>query len=360
MLSREQNQEETNMHAKTASLILAGALLAGAGGAPRTAAAQTILFNCFFPPQHYTCRVMLHDWAKQIEKATDGRVKFTIPPKSLAAPEDQYDGVVNGVMDGALQFNQFLSNRVTGIQVGQLPFIGTESAESGSVALWRTYQKFFAAKDEYGPVKLLADYATNGAEFWSMNDQPIRSIEDLKNRKMWALPGVSANIVKATGSAVVAGPAVQMLEIISKGVVDGYVGVPYSSVVSFKLLDYTKSATIFPDKIFTPTFSFFISRKKWDTISPADRAAIEALSGEKISRYFGQVQDAVQKQAKADVLKHGIKAYAGDPAMLAKLEALGQPMTDAWLKKTAAMGVDGKAVIAYYRKVLAEEDARRK
>jgi hypothetical protein len=35
-------------------------------------------------------------------------------------------------------------------------------------------------------------------------------------------------------------------------------------------------------------------------------------------------------------------------------------MTDAWLKKVAAMGIDGKAVIAYYKGVLDEEDAKRK
>lgn len=348
------------MTRKTASLLLAGATLAAAGLAPQPARAQTILYNCFFPPQHYACRQMLRDWSKEIEKATAGRVKFNVPPKSLAAPSDQYDGVVNGVMDAAIQFNQFISNKVTGIQVGQLPFIGTESAESGSIALWRTYQKFFADKDEYKPVKLLAVYATNGAEFWSMTDKPIETIEDIKSRKMWALPGVTANIIKGTGSAVVAGPAVQMLEIISKGVVDGYVGVPFSSVIQFKLQDYTKSGTLFKNKIFTPTFSFFIHEKKWNTISAADRKAIVALSGEKMSRHFGQIQDSFQNKYRAQLLKGGLKVVQGSDATLAKLEAIGQPMTDAWLKKVAAMGVDGKAVIAYYRSVLAEEDAKRK
>ena len=338
---------------------LAAATLALGAAAP-DASAQTILYNCFFPPQHYACRVMLRDWSKEIEKATAGRVKFTVPPKSLAAPPDQYDGVVNGVMDAAIQFNQFISNKVTGIQVGQLPFIGTESAESGSVALWRTYEKFFAGKNEYGPVKLLAVYATNGAEFWSMTDQPIRTIDDLKSRKMWALPGVTANVIKGTGSAVVAGPAVQMLEIISKGVVDGYTGVPYSSVTQFKLKDYTKSGTIFKRKIFTPTFSFFIHEKKWNAISGADREAILALSGEKISRFFGQVQDGVQDKARAQLMKEGLQIVQGDDATLEQLEAIGQPMTDAWLKKVAGMGLDGKAVIAYYKGVLAEEDAKRK
>jgi TRAP-type C4-dicarboxylate transport system substrate-binding protein len=346
---------DTTLH----RLSCAGAF-ALAGLAPAAASAQTIVYNCFFPPQHYTCRVMLRDWSKEIEKATSGRVKFNIPPKTLAAPPDQYDGVVNGVMDAAIQFNQFIANKVTGIQVGQLPFIGTESAESGSIALWRTYEKFFAGKGEYGPVKLLAVYATNGAEFFSMTDQPILSVADIKSRKMWALPGVTANIIKETGSAVVAGPAVQMLEIISKGVVDGYTGVPYSSVGQFKLTDYTKSVTVFKHKIFTPTFSFFIHEKKWNEISAADRAAIEALSGEKISRYFGQVQDGFQDKIREGLLKGGLKVVQGDDATLAQLEALGQPMIDAWLKKTAALGVDGKAAIAYYRSVLAQENAKRK
>jgi len=349
----------TNRYAAT-RLALACALLAVAGLAPQRANAQTILFNCFFPPQHYTCRVMLRDWSTAIAKATDGRVKLNIPPKSLAAPPNQYDGVVNGVMDGALQFNQFISNKVTGIQIGQLPFIGTESAQGGSVALWRTYQKFFADKNEFGPVVLLTDYVSSGAEFWSMTDQPIRSIADLKSRKMWALPGVTANIIKGTGSAVVAGPAVQMLETISKGVVDGFVGVSFSSITSFKLTDYTKWVTVFPDKIFTPTFSFFVSTKKWNTISAADRAAIVALSGEKMARHFGQVQDGVNNRSRATLLKGGLKAVKGDPAMLAELKALGRPMTDAWLKKVAAMGVDGKAAMAYYRSVLAAEDAKQK
>lgn len=348
------------MKRTTTSLALAGALLAGGSLAPQTASAQTILYNCFFPPQHYACRTMLGEWGKEIEKATAGRVKFNVPPKSLAAPSDQYDGVVNGVMDAAIQFNQFISNKVTGIQVGQLPFIGTESAESGSIALWRTYQKFFADKNEYAPVKLLAVYATNGAEFWSMTDQPIRTIDDIKSRKMWALPGVTANIIKGTGSAVVAGPAVQMLEIISKGVVDGYTGVPYSSVIQFKLADYTKSVTVFKGKIFTPTFSFFIHEKKWNAISEADRKAILAVSGEKMSRRFGQIQDGVQKKFKDQLLKGGLKIQQGDPAVQAQLEAIGQPMTEDWLKKVAAMGIDGKAVIAHYKSVLEEEDAKRK
>ena len=344
----------------TAKVLFAMALgLAGLAATDRAAQAQTVLFNCFFPPQHYACREMLVHWGKEIEKATEGRVKFRIPPKSLAAPPDQYDGVVNGVMDSALQFNAFIANKVTGVQVGQLPFVGTESAESASVALWRTYAKYFAAKDEYKDVVLLGLYASNGAEFFSMTDKPIETVEDIAGRKMWALPGVTANLIKATGSPVVAGPAVQMLEIVSKGVVDGYTGVPISSVHEFKLTSYTKSATVFSRKIFQPTFSYLISKKKWNQISEKDRAAIMAVSGEKISRWFGAYQDKAYARDRKIVMDAGVKVIAGNPATLDKLVALGKPAHDAWLKKVADMGVDGAAAIAHYQGIIAEENARR-
>ena len=66
------------------------------------AAKENILFNCFFPPQHYVCRAFLPELDRRIDEATEGRVGLRVPPKSLAAPPDQYDGVVNGVMDGDL------------------------------------------------------------------------------------------------------------------------------------------------------------------------------------------------------------------------------------------------------------------
>lgn len=341
-------------------IAVAGLALAASLGtaAPSARAAETILFNCFFPPQHYVCTEFLPELGKRIDKATAGRVKINVPPKSVAAPPDQYDAVVNGVADGALQFNAFIANKVAGIQIGQLPFIGREASLPSSIALWKTYQKFFADKNEYKGVVLLSVYASNGGEFFSLNDKPIQTVEDVKSRKMWALPGVTANIVKATGSSVVSGPAVQMLEIISKGVVDGYAGVPASSANEFKLVPYTKSVTTFSRKIFTPTFSFFVSEKKWAKISAADQAAIKTALGEDFARYAGSTQDKKHEDNKKAAFSGGVKQIAGSDAEMVKLEALGQPMIDDWVKRVGGMGVDGKAAIAYYQSIVAEESAK--
>ena len=320
-------------------------------------AAERVIFNCFFPAKHYVCTVMLPELKNRIETATEGRVKVNVPPKSLAAPPDQYDGVVGGVMDGALQFNAFIANQVPGIQFSMLPFVSGASSEVAGPALWETYQKFFADKDEYGDAVLITLYASSGNEIFSLNDTPIQTVEDIGNRKMWGLPGVVANTLKGTGSSVVAGPAVQMLEIISKGVVDGYAGVPWGSVAAFKLGDYTTSATELDNKLFQPTFSFLISRAKWDKFSAEDQAAIMDVMGADFAAFAGKVQDDANNKARAALTEGGIEVIEGSSELEAGLRELGQPMVDAWIAKAGEMGVDGQEVIDFYLARIAARSA---
>lgn len=343
--------------------ILGAAIFAAAFAqfAPQQAsAAETILFNCFFPPQHYVCKEMLPELRKRIEGATQRRVRIQFPAKSLTAPGDVYDGVIRGVMDGGIQFNAFLANRVHGVGMSLLPFVGNEESAETSVALWKTYQKFFGDKNEYGEAVLLSVWATNGAEFFSMNNTPIQTVDDIKNRKMFSVPGAAANLLKAAGSAVVAGPAVQMLETVSKGVVDGYTGIPVSSIWEFKLTNYTKSVTVFDRKVFQPTFSFFVSRKKWDKISKDDQAAIMKVMGEDYARHAGSIADKYQASGFKHAKDNKIQFVKGNPETLKQLQALGQPAIDAWKAKAKSMGVDGDAALAYYHQAYMEEKAKAK
>ncbi|MBK0328859.1 TRAP transporter substrate-binding protein DctP [Phaeobacter gallaeciensis] len=334
------------------NFMISGALALTAGLAMpgKAAAAENILFNCFFPPRHYVCTDFLPELGQRIETATEGRVKLRTPPKTLAAPPDQMDAVANGVMDGAVQFNGFLRAQVPGIQFSMLPFVGNADAEATSVALWETYQKHFADKEEYGETVLLALFALNGGDIFSVTDEPIVAVDDLAKRKIWSVPGVTANVVAETGSSVVSGPAVQMLEVVSKGVVDGYVGMPQSEVTQYKLTGYTKSATIFDEKVFQATFSFFVSRDKWEAISEEDRTAIHAALGSDFSRWMGAFQDDIFERAHQEMGEEGVTFIEGSDAFLADLKTLGAPQIEAWKAQVGEMGVDGQAVLDDYRK----------
>lgn len=338
-------------------LIIMAAFIAAALGAMSTfatsATAETrLLVNCFWPPQHFVCRSILPTWGKWVKEATDGRVRISIPPKSLAAPPKQWSAVESGIADVAPQFNGLVQNRITGPIVAMNPFIATADAEAMTTALWETYQKYFA--DEYKGIHLLSMWVITPAELYSQTDQPINSIDDLKSRKIWALPGTLAGLMKRIKAGVVAGPAVQANEIISRGVVDAHVGLSPTAVRDFRVIPYTKSMTKFSKRIYSTSFSFLMNEAKWAELSPADQAAISSVSGPK----FGRMAARHWMDADASALKEfkaaGIKIVDADPAFEKALIDNAAPLTAAWIKKANDKGIDGQAAYDFYVKRINE------
>lgn len=333
------------------ALLISGAVVTAAASSAQ--ANTRLLVNCFFPPQHFVCKEILPQWKDAVQKATDGRVKINFPAQSMAPPPDQLASVRSGVFDAALQFNGFIANEVPGTQLAMMPLTGTLDAQANSVAYWRTYTAMMGDKSEFAGVKLLGLFAAPGADFYSLNDTPITSFKDTLDRKMWALPGVVAETLKTNGGSVVSGPAVQMTEIVQRGVVDGFVGVPASDAKAYNVLPYAKSMTQTKRKIFAPAFSFVMSEQKWDEISPEDQAAIEKVSGEEFARLAGGVWGGVEKTILGEV-GGKTKVIEADPAFEAELDAATKGYTQAWIDKMQAAGFDATAALEDYRQQVSD------
>lgn len=340
------------------SLAIAVAVMALAAAAPPAQAAERLVLNCFWPPQHAVCRKIMPTWGKWVEEATEGRVKVVIPPKSLASPPEQWQSVQNGIADAAAQFNGFIANRVWGPTVAMQPFIATQDAPAMSQALWETSQKFFAK--EYKGIHLLSLWVITPGTLWSQTDTPVNSIEDLKSRKIWALPGTNANIMKSVGAGVVSGPAVQMNEIVSRGVVDAYVGVSPTSVRDFRIIPYTKSMTEFERGIYSTSFSFLMSEKKWNALSKKDQDAIMSVSGAKFGRMAAAYWVEADKTAEVELKKAGVKTVKADPKFEAALIKIGDKLTENWIATANKRGIDGQATYDFYVKRVKELSAKAK
>jgi TRAP-type C4-dicarboxylate transport system substrate-binding protein len=190
--------------------VAAAALAALLAALSRGAAAQTtILFNSFIPPAHPVNTRIMKPWTDEITKATDGRVKFDIPTSSLAAPPQQMDGVVKGVFDMAYQFHGLMPNAKLS-QLPQLPGVNS-SSKGSSIALWRTYEKYFKQANEYKDVHVVAMWVGLQGPIYAMKgalDDPAQ----LKGMKMYGLPGPAAKVLEGAGAGVVAAPAVRSHE----------------------------------------------------------------------------------------------------------------------------------------------------
>lgn len=342
----------------TSRIAAALAIAAGAAtGASLPAGAETkFLFNHFPPPKFITATGIVRPWVEALNEALEPEgVTFRIPAKNLAAPPRQLDIVSQGIADGAFIFNAFLSNSVPYLRFSIMPQMAT-SAEADGVALWRTYQKYFAVKNPFKTVQLISFFAGPGGEIFSMQDEPIRTIEALKKAKLWSLPFALAQTLKQLGVAVVPGPAARIYPIVSKGTVDGYVGLGVSDAIGFKVLQFAKSVTHVDGFVFNPTFSVMLNRKKWDALPASAKDKIAKLSGEALAGR-ARTWDALDRRALAQYKASGKPYLQADPSLNAAVKRISVAMLDDWIAQMNGLGVDGKAALAFYRQTQKEVTA---
>ncbi len=330
-------------------ILIAAATTLAAGAAD---AQVRLTANCHAAASHVMCAKIMPAWIEAVDKATEGRVKITRLAKSMAPAPDQLVSVRSGVFDVAIQFNGFIAEDIVGPAVALQPFTGTVDARANSVALWRTYEKFLAGADEYEGVHLLGLWSSPGADFYSMTDTPIDTMAGL-SRKMWGLPGVTSGILKDAGSAAVSGPAQQMTEIIQRGVVDGFVGIAASDVISFNVVSYARSVTRTTRKIYAPNFSFIIGDAAWAQIDPADQAAITAVSGEALAEMAGEIWKGEEDAALA-VIDSTMQVVTASAEFESALDLAAAPYIEQWKAAAAAKGIDADEALAFYMTTVAE------
>lgn len=327
------------------SITLAGMLAANAASA-----ATEIVFNVFTGPQHFI-NDPFRAWAKDVAQVTQGRVVVKFLPTNAAPPPRQIDSVVGGQFDAAFVFHGFTAKRAVGPQFGILPFLQRGSAEVSSVAYWRTYEKHFGAKNEFGKIgiRLLSMFQFPGGIFHSGDGKPILSIADMKTRKMWALAGTPSRTLKAAGVNHVSGPAARVNEFTQTNVVNGLASMTFDGIKAFGALSFVKHITVTRTKLQAPSFAMFIAEKKWQQISPADRKAIMSVSGDKVARAVGKRADQAEVEGRQVAEKAGIKVHDAPQAFEDELAKAGAFLLDDWLKSAKAKGADGPAVLTMYK-----------
>ena len=325
------------------TLIYAGA---GLEVAPASARTVTLVINQQLAPRDAFNVQVLRPWAQEVAKVTQGRVRISIPNSPVVASNQLWNAVIGDVVDGAYLFNGLLPRQLPLEQVAALPFIGGNAGQT-SLALWNTYEKYFAKAGEYRNVKLLALFSLPQGEIFSMG-KPIVQPADLDGRRVWALPGVPQQVLVRSRAGVISTPAVQISELVAGGTVDSVAGIGDYNAKSFKIIGYMKSETLIPGGLSVPSFSLIINRAKWETIAPADRKAIEAISGLAFAKRMAVIT-RINVQAREQAQKAGVKILHPSPALIAELKDYAKPLTNQWLASAKVHGVDGEAALHYFQ-----------
>jgi TRAP-type C4-dicarboxylate transport system substrate-binding protein len=331
------------------TIIVSGAVFTGVFSIAPTKAETKVLFNRFVPAKHPFNVGMFIPWAKDVMKATNGRVKVEFTSASLAPPPKQWNMVSKGIADAAMLANSFERNRLKLQSISQIPFSVTSAAKRG-VALWRTQKKYFDKANEYKGMKALGIWTISGANFYHTK-KPITAVSDLKKEKMWAIAGIPNKMMSKLGAVVVSVPGVKMFNVVSKGVVNGTVTSSYT-LLAFKLMPYIKHITLLPGGMNANTFTFLFSKKKWDKLSKQDKDAISSVSGEQIAKNAGAMVDKLDAKALGLAKKKGIKIVTAGSAFISDMKQKLAYVETNWLAAAKKRGIDGPAALAYFRSEL--------
>src|SRR5262249_2582527 len=299
-------------------------------------------------PQHHLTAVVLQGWATEVEKATSGRVKFTMLPKHPSAPPGTFDAVRDGLVDLSFVTASYTPARHVLPLLAELPG-GRDTALVNSIAYSRTYWKYFDKVGEYKGVKLLGVFTHGPGQMFTK--RPVSGIADVQGLKIRTGGGVAEAVAKALGASAFVKPAPESYELLKSGVADG-VFFPMEAVASFKVETVLEQVTLFPGGMYSSAFGFFMNEDKWNKLPAQDQEAIERISGEHIARLAGVSWDEADRKGMEAAKKAGVKVVTADAAFVAEVKKRSAPIIDDWITKANAKGVDAAKILAEFREDL--------
>ncbi len=330
-------------------VLLAALSIAGLAAAPPALAQTTTLtMSSWVSPQHHLTSVVLQGWATEVEKATNGRVKFQMLPKHPSAPPGTFDAVRDGLVDLSYVTASYTPARHIMPLMAELPGAG-DTALANSVAYSRIYWKYFHKVGEYKGVKLLGVFTHGPGQMFTK--KPVNSIADIQGLKIRTGGGVAEKVAKALGASAFVKPAPESYELLSSGVADG-VFFPLESIISFKLDTVLEQATLFPGGMYSSAFGFFMNEDKWNKLPKQDQEIIEKLSGEHIARLAGASWDEADRKGLEQLKKSGVKIVNANSELVAEVRKRSAPIIEEWIQQASAKGVDAARILAEFREEL--------
>ena len=307
-----------------------------------------LVFSSWLPPKHPIVVNAMKPWAEEIEKVTEGRVKVRMLAKPLGAPPAAFDLAADGVADITYGLHSFTKDdRFSRSRIGQFSFIG-DDAVAGSKAFWNVYAGMLDAQAEHKGVKLLGLFV-HGPGILHNNVRKIEKPADLEGLKIRTPGGYIANLMADLGATTLFMSSPEVYEKLSRGVIDG-VTFTYEALTAFKLTGHLKYSMRVKGGIYNTTWFVVVNEAKWNSISEADRAAIEKISGVAFAERVGKAWNDADEKAIGAIKEAGIEIYDAPPAMVEAIKASAAKHEAEWVKMVSGQGFDGAAALAEMRK----------
>ena len=308
----------------------------------------TLKFAHFVPATTAEGKLM-QEWADEVGKRTNGRVKVNVYPAGTLMPATQiYDGVTKEVADIGYSIFAYTKGRFPLTEVIDLP-IGYQNPGVPAYLINAYYKKF--KPKELDDVKVLFLEA-HGRDIISTK-KPISKLADIKGMKLRA-SGLSAKVVTALGGSAVGLPITDTYDALSKGVVEGLV-LDWGGILNWKMGDLVKNHIESPGVAATVAFFTVMNKDKWNSLPPDIQTIIDKLDEEWIPRVSKKWADW-ENMGKAELLKKGGKIITLSKEDNAQWIVQMKPILDEYVSASKAKGLPGDQALKFCQDYLKAND----
>lgn len=319
-------------------LVLTAAMIAATTMVPAAFAKSIHLtYSIFFPPTHGQCLAGM-EWAKEIERATDGKVKITVFPGGTLTKANQcYDGVVKGISDIGMSCFAYTRGRFPSMEALDLP-LGYPSGLAATRVANAFYETFTPA--ELSDVKVLYLHAHGPGLLHTQ--KPVNTLADMAKMKIRST-GLSAKVVEALGAIPVAMPQGDTYESLQKGVVEGTFG-PIEVLKGWRQGEVVKYTTDCNGIGYTTAMFVVMNKKKWAALPPDVQQVFESTSRKWIDRH-GQSWDKGDREGREYATSLGNELIDLTAEESLRWKAGVRPIIDAYIDGATANKLDGQKYV---------------
>lgn len=322
--------------------LKAAVLSAVAVAAP--ASAEELSFASFTPPAHIITSSIIEPLGAALAAANADLTVRAYPGGELGpGPVEQYSRVVQGVADMAWGLAGYNSEQFPLSMIIELPgVVDAGGVGKGYEAMWRVHDQYL--KGEFVGTKALALW-TSEPNVIIMKDLDIRTPDQMKGLKIRVSGAFPAQVIESLGATPVQMPANEMYNALQTGLIDGIM-TGGSAIHDFKLNEVANSYTT-GASLGNILFYSVMTQTRYDGLSDAQKAAIDAASGVALSKsgedgWNGRATDTLAA-LRADASKRVIDLTADEAAAF---NALTLAVTDKVVGELDAKGLPASAVKA--------------
>ena len=324
------------------AIIFATVCLIGVPG-DASAKAIEIKVGSAEPEGHYLVQCVFLPWCKEVERRTNGKVKFKwYHSGSLLKYEQNFDAARDGLVQMVPTVAVFTQEaRFPVSSVFHLPFL-FETTLQANLTLEEAYRAIPEIREEFKGLKMFGFHCSDITNFALVRGhQPPKTLEDLKGLKIWAPSKKAVEIVKLLDASPRMVKMEDLYMSLQRKSLDGVL-FPTGPLAKWKLTDVCDVHSMV--YMSTSLIPAAMNLAFYNSLPAEVREVVEDM-GPSWTKFAGAIVDNRREDTIKKLKNRGDKMYAFPSGERDRLRKQMQPVWEAWLQTMKDRGIDGQVIL---------------